>query len=340
VTTVRVLVVDDSPTVRAVLGRVLGAAHGVTVVGVAEDGADAIEAALRLKPDAIVMDLDLPRVDGLTATERIMELCPTPIVVVTSKVQRDQMGIAFAAMKRGAVAVFPKPEVPDEWEELGHVLPETLRQVGSRTSVATHHRTCAPPATSHQLRFLLVGASTGGPEAVCQLLAGLGSKPALGVAVVQHISPGFEVGFADWLAAEIEADVAIARDGEELSPGRVRIAPPGTHLLVEAGGVQRLDCDRPAINGHRPAADELFRSMVDTSPHQVAAVLLSGMGSDGAEAMLALRRAGALTAAQDEASCAVFGMPRAARELGATDILLPPAEIGKLLMLTAQGVSR
>jgi two-component system chemotaxis response regulator CheB len=155
--------------------------------------------------------------------------------------------------------------------------------------------------------------------------------------VVQHIALGFDAGLAEWLARELEIDVATAEEGAALRPGTVRIAPPGAHLRLDTSGELHLDRFTPPVRGHRPSANILFESMLDHDPHRVAAVLLSGMGRDGAEGMLALHRAGAFTVAQDEASCAVFGMPRAALDLGATDLALSPCEIGRLLAESMRG---
>ncbi len=334
--TVRVLVVDDSATVRAVMRRVLAGAGGLEVVGEAADGRQAVDLTLRLRPDVVVMDIDMPVMDGFAATERIMASCPTPIVVVTSRVQRDQVGTAFRAIRCGAVSVLPKPEVPSQWRDLAQVLPDTLRSIGARSRPGGPAAPApVPPAAAVPaapgVRLLAVGASTGGPGAICQLLRELGRGSRLRVAIVQHIAAGFEVGFADWLGQELGADVRLARDGEELVAGAIRIAPSGSHLLLEQNGVVRLDGSRPAVRGHRPAVDELFRSLARGDARDVAAVLLTGMGNDGAEGLLALRRAGAFTVVQDEATCAVFGMPRAALQCHAAELALPPQEIGRLL---------
>jgi two-component system chemotaxis response regulator CheB len=331
----RVLIVDDSPTVRAVLRRILGAAPGIQVAGEAGDGREAVERTLSLRPDAIVMDLEMPGADGYFAIEQIMARRPTPIVVVTSRVQRDQMGAAFQALARGAVSVFPKPGVPNQWRDLAQVLPETLREVGSRSrSQKPVAGPLAGAPSGHRFRFLAVGASTGGPGAICQLLRELGQGFRLRVAVVQHIAAGFEVGFADWLAQELGLDVRVARDAEEIPVGAVRIAPADFHLHVDPLGALRLDGVTPPVRGHRPSVDQLFLSLARSAAREVAAVLLTGMGNDGAEGLLELRRAGGFTVVQDEASCAVFGMPRAALESGAADLALPPREIGRLLART------
>jgi len=182
-----------------------------------------------------------------------------------------------------------------------------------------------------------IGASTGGPGALCQLLRAVGGDPPLGVVVVQHIADGFEVALADWLDQELGLDVALAADGEELAPGRIRIAPAGRHLVIDSNARLRLDAETAARNGHRPSVDVLFESMADLSTERVAAVLLSGMGSDGVSGIGTLRERGALTIAQNEATSAVFGMPGAALDRGAVDFALAPEDIGRLLVRVAHG---
>ncbi len=335
---VGVLIVDDSLTVRAVLRRVIDSAPGLRVIGEAEDGLAAVEETLRLGPQAIVMDLDLPGIDGYEATKRIMETCPTPIVVVTSRLRRDVM-VGFQALEAGAFDILAKPEVPKEWDGLRRDLLEKLRQAAVGLAVARPASGQAPHAeiSGHQLRYLAIGASTGGPGALRRVLSELGRSFPVGVAVVQHIAEGFETGLAEWLAHELKIDVAVARQGELLKPGSVRLAPPGSHLRIDHGGQLKLDRTVAPRRGHRPSVDELFLSLARLCPRNVAAVLLTGMGRDGVAGMLALRQAGALTVTQAESSCAVFGMPRAALKEGATDIALAPAEIGRLLARTIRG---
>jgi len=338
VSPVSVLIVDDSTTVRAVLRRVLESSHGIAVVGEAADGNQGVAETLRLQPDVVIMDLDLPGIDGYTATAQIMARRPTPIVVVTSRVKRDEMRGAFEALKRGAVAVFPKPEVPEQWAELGRQLPETVRQVGSKSAAASaSDGSAVAPAGRRRMRVLAIGASTGGPGAVCALLKGLGRNPPIGIAIVQHIAAGFEGGFADWLGHELDLDVGIASDGEVLRAGTVRIAEANRHLLLDAALRQRLDGATPPLRGHRPSVNVLFKSLLGGAPEEVAAVLLTGMGDDGAEGMLSLRHAGALTIAQNQASCAVYGMPRAALESGAADVAASPPEIGRMIANLLRG---
>ena len=346
-TVVRVLIVDDSLSVRAVLRRFLSRAPDLEVVGEAEDGAAAVEAAAALGPDVILMDLQMPVVDGYTAIERIMANRPTPIVVLSSLANRDAMTTGFEAIRRGALEVLPKPEDPASWEQLAASLAATVRElagatVASAPSAAVGARLARAPSAApspHDLRWVAVGASTGGPAAVRALLAELPPDPPVSVLVVQHIAAGFEPGFADWLARELRADVRLAQDGEAPQSGAVRIARAGAHLLLEPDGALRLDAQRPPRAGHRPSIDELFLSCAASCPRQTAGVLLTGMGQDGAEGLLALRQAGGLTMAQDEASAVVFGMPRVALERGAAELALPPRELGRTLARAWQRVA-
>jgi two-component system chemotaxis response regulator CheB len=190
------------------------------------------------------------------------------------------------------------------------------------------------------IRYVAVGASTGGPTAVRDLLAALPGELPASVLVVQHIASGFESSFAEWLAAELRRDVRVARDGEQPAAGDVRIGPTGAHLVLAGDGALRLDTTIPPRRGHRPSADELFLSCARTFPTETAGVLLTGMGRDGADGLAELRRAGGVTAAQDEATSAVFGMPRAAIENGAAEVALPPKEIGSALRRCLQAVYR
>jgi two-component system chemotaxis response regulator CheB len=330
---VKVLLADRSRSVRAVLRRLLEEAPGIEVVADADDGGEVVRLVAEMAPTAVILDLDLPSLRGRALVERITTGTRIPIFVLAPKGNQENTRIAISLHNLGVVAVFPKPEAPSEWNALGRALTDAVRQVQSYSGDA---RGVSPvpditPAIMRELRFVAIGASTGGPGAVYHLLAALGRRTKVGVAFVQHIAEGFEGVLAEWLATELGMDVAVARHGEQLSSGKVRIAPPGLHLLVDRHGTLRLDELTAPVCGHRPAVEVLFRSLRDQPPGRVAAVLLSGMGSDGAEAMSELRNANVLTVVQDEGSCAIFGMPRAAINRRAAAFALSPPQIGRLL---------
>jgi two-component system chemotaxis response regulator CheB len=343
---IRVVLVDDSPSVRAVLRRFFAKTPDIQVVGEAEDGAQALRAVLDFQPQVVVMDLQMPVMDGYSAIEQIMAVRPTPIVVLSSRANRNQMQTAFEAMRRGALEVLPKPEDTPSWQHLAESLPGTVRAIIEAQAQPRPKRAkstepearltslTTPPlglSAAQELRWVAIGASTGGPAALREFLEEVPADAPVGFVVVQHIASGFELGLADWLNKEFPFDVRLARDGEILRKGALRLAPGGSHLRLEAGGVLRLDTQSPARRGHRPSVDDLFFSCAESCPREVAGVILTGMGSDGVDGLLALRKAGGLTMAQDEASSIIFGMPRVALERGAADIALPPRALAHAL---------
>ena len=329
----RVLVGERSTTVRNLVTRLLEDEEGISVVGTAADGEELLRVVTEGKADALVLDPDLPTLGGHRLIDAIGRKRKIPMVVVASKHDQNGMVDAFRAHTLGTVAMLPKPEVPDEWIDFGKVLGDALRHLGTPRGegLVSDLDTDDTPISSSGLRFVAIGASTGGPGAVFDLLRAMGPSPPVGVAVVQHIAEGFESAFSEWLATELGVDVRVAEEGECLRMGNVRVAPPGAHLRLDPDGLLRLERGEGPVNGHRPAVDTLFRSLLAHDPGQVAAVLLSGMGSDGAEGMAEIRTANVLTIAQDEASSAVFGMPRAALESGGVALTLAPPQIGRLL---------
>lgn len=336
---IKVLLVDDSPSVRAVLRRFFAKTPDIQVAGEAEDGEQAVRAVLDFQPHVVVMDIQMPNVDGYAAIERIMGLRPTPIIVLSSRATRNQMQTAFEAIRRGALEVLPKPEDTASWQQLAESLPETVRAVAEvqarpkpRRRPPTDAATPQIPAIPQALRWVAIGASTGGPAAIRDFFEEVPADPPVSFLIVQHIASGFELGFADWLNKEFPLDVQLARDGERPRPGAVRLAPGGSHLLLEPGGVLHLDAHTPARRGHRPSADELFLSCAECCAGEVAGVIMTGMGSDGVEGLLSLRKAGGLTLAQDEASSIIFGMPRVALEKKAADVALPPRDLARALV--------
>lgn len=331
----RVLIVDDSPTVRAVVRRLLGQQPDLEVAGEAENGREAVELVLKLRPDVILMDVEMPVMDGMSAIEQTMKLRPTPILVLTSRANRDRVATAFEAVRRGALEVLPKPESPEGWEHLARRLPELVRTAARLPAPRPAHppERPVPEVAPRRVEWILVGASTGGPGALRALLEALPPTLRVPMAVVQHIAPGFEEGLADWLAKATGRDVKVAASGEKPPPGSVRLAPSEAHLRLDPRGQLEVDPHTPPRRGHRPSVDVLFESALACHPSRIVALLLTGMGNDGAQGLLELKKAGAATAVQDEASSAVFGMPKQALELGAADVALPPEGLARFVAL-------
>jgi two-component system chemotaxis response regulator CheB len=327
--------------VRAVLRRLLEEEQRIEVIADVEDGREAVRLAAEKRPLAVILDLELQSLGGRALVERITDGAGVPIFVLVPKQDSANARLAMRLCNHGVATVFPKPQTVNEWKALGRTLRDTLLQIGTGVDEAkrTPSEAQDPPIVGRDLRYVAIGASTGGPGAIYDLLKATGPRPRLGIAVVQHIADGFERTFSDWLTAELRMDIAVARHGETLGIGMVRIAPPDHHLTIDQSGRLRLDQQAPPVHGHRPSVEILFRSLLEQSANRIAAVLLSGMGSDGARAMSELRDANVLTVVQDEASCAVFGMPRAAIERRAAAFALAPPQIGRLLV-RAQGPGR
>jgi two-component system chemotaxis response regulator CheB len=345
---IRVLIVDDSPVVRTILADMLSGASGITLVGQAQDGQEAVELAEKLRPDVITMDIRMPRLDGLEATKRIMRDNPTPIVVVASSVYSADLNIAFNAVATGALTVVEKPKGldPAAYEAVRDQLLATVRLVANVPVVAlwTGAPASEPPAPIARpagepqpapVELIAVAASTGGPGVLRQVLSALPGDFSLPMVVVQHITPGFGQGFARWLDSATPLQVSIAQDGELLRPGHVLLAPDDAHLLVTAGGIVRLAWDVPA-SGQCPSATRLFDSALRVYRAGLLAVVLSGMGDDGAAAVPAILEAGGRVLVQEASTCTVASMPQAARAQGAGPALAPEAIAAELLRLHAE----
>jgi two-component system chemotaxis response regulator CheB len=309
------------------------------VVGEARDGQQALELCRDLRPDVVTMDMVLPSMSGLSATEYIMAYFPTPILVVSASSNRGERIRTYDALAAGAVDALEKPlgnEGPGAWER---ALVDSVKVV-SRIRVITRRKPsesngAAKPSDlesrpSGRL-IAAIGASTGGPRAVVQLLRALPHPYPLPVVIAVHLPPGFGESFAEWLDGESPHRVVLASDGGRVgdSTGRVTLAPPDRHLTVE-GARFRLT-SAPERNGCRPSIDTLFESLATEYASACVACLLTGMGSDGARGLLAIRERGGLTIAQDESTSTIYGMPRAAALLGAARRILPLGEIGAVL---------
>jgi len=328
---VRVLLADDSPLFRDMLTRVIGADPAFEVVAAARDGAEAARLVRALRPDVVTMDLQMPEADGFSGIARIMAETPTPILVLTSLPAK---AVTFQALSLGALDILEKPEPDVDLDAYGQTLRSRLRLLAG-VRVIRHPRGLRRTPGGVRPRgerttLIAIGASLGGPRALATLLRALPRDFAAPIAVVQHIADGFTAGLAGWLDQECALEVRVAQDGDPLDPGRVLLAPTGHHLLVGPARV-RLS-DEPAVEGFRPSVTPLFLSAAQAHGTRACGVLLTGMGHDGAEGLVALRRAGGHAIVQDEATSAIFGMPRAAIEAGAADRVLALDEIPKALL--------
>lgn len=343
---IKVMIVEDSPVVREFLVHVLSSDAELKVVGAIADGADAPEAAERLKPDVISMDIHMPQVDGFEATRRIMETSPVPIVIVSGSASVGEVATVFHAMEAGALALVRRPAGigHPEHEATAAELVKTVKlmsevklvkrwaRMRSEARVPAMPAPEAPALTpAHaEIRLVAMGASTGGPLALQTILAGLRSDFPVPVVIVQHIAPGFTDGFAEWLAESCGLSIHVANHGERILPGHVYLAPDGAQMRVENEGRLALSSDGPE-NGLRPSVSFLFRSVARVYGPQAVGVLLTGMGKDGAQELKMMRDAGAVTIAQDKESSVVHGMPGEAIGLGAATYVLPPGRMPAIL---------
>ena len=346
----RVLVVDDSPTQRAILLALLGDDPELEIVGWATNGQEAVQAAARLQPDVITMDLRMPVMDGLEATRSIMHETPTPIVMVTSSASVDDRQMAFAALEAGVLAFVPKPAPGASGRLAADELVRTVKSMAQvrvvrrwsprrhALRVAVPDAPVARPKGAQPPGVVAIGASTGGPQALHEILTRLPASFPLPVLVVQHIAEGFAAGLVDWLRPLCPLPIQLAAPGVVLDRPAIHVAPSGRHLEVR-GRMLTLSADA-AVSGHRPSATVLFRAVAREYGAAAVGVLLSGMGDDGAAGLRDLRRAGGLTIAQDEASSVVFGMPAVAIGMGVVDHVVPPSAISALLVQAASRQAR
>jgi len=327
---IRILLADDSELTRVVLRDLLSQDNGIEVVGEVSDGRSAVEQTARLRPDLVIMDVMMPIMDGIEAVAEIMAVTPTPILMLSANTDPHDSRSAFAAIKNGALDVMAKPSgvVTEAFSKIAKQLIVKVKSL-SRIRVIHHYRAQRTKLEVPKValptgprRILAIGASTGGPKAVLQLLQGLPKTLAASVLVVQHIADGFAPGFADWLDREAALPVRLATAGSDLQPGHVLIAPNRVHMTVRSNRIALEDS--PPLHNCRPAVDALFHTLaIQPRAAETVAVLLTGMGIDGAAGLQALQSQGAYTIAQDEASCAVFGMPKAAIDRGAAAQVLP-----------------
>lgn len=342
---IRVLIVEDSPVAAMMLEHVIGADGRFGIAGVASSGEEALTLMPRLVPDIVLMDVQLPGMDGVETTRRIMQVQPTPIVVTSASFNGREVTVTMEALKAGALTAIEKPLSPrhGNYPRLARHLCNQLaimsgvavirQRPGGMVQRPTGPKGIPAAATKwpqpdpgERYRMLGLVASTGGPSALARVLGALPKNFSMPVVIVQHIGADFTEGFAAWLDGQVPMRVQLARHGERALPGHAYVAPGDAHLVLHG---EKLVLDGgPRESGQRPSGTVLFRSMAASLAGRAIGVLLTGMGDDGATGLLAMRRAGAHTVIEDECTAIVYGMPAVAARLGAGCLQLPLDSIG------------
>jgi len=342
---IKILICDDSATVRSILRQTFAMYEHFDVIGEAVNGKQAVEMALAKRPDLITMDIQMPEMDGLEATSEIMAYNPTPILIFSSALNTTETYTSFNAISLGALDVMEKPDVSQP-EQMAKVAEKIVKKVEllSKIKVITHikgkYLTAKKEAEAkiesekeqqqkkrarsnlfRPYQLLAVGASTGGPAALLKILREFPMDFSLPICVVQHIADGFVEGLVEWMDREIEMKVRVAENETLLESGVVYFAPNQTEMLIENQRIY-LTAKLAPWNEHRPSANYLFRSVAQDCRHNAIGLILTGMGNDGSEGLLEMRKMGAHTIAQDEPSSVVFGMPKAAIEKKAVSHVL------------------
>ena len=333
---IKVLVVDDSALIRSLLGEIIRQEPGMQLVGSAADAFIAKDMVMALEPDVITLDIEMPKIDGLTFLDRLMKARPTPVLMISTLTEKGA-DATIKSLELGAIDFIAKPKI-DVARGLNNYQQEIVEKIRiaarskPRPRSATQKTANIPISYQGTETIVGIGASTGGTEAIREVLQQL--SPAFPATIVtQHMPPAFTKSFAKRLDALCDIKVKEAADGERILPGNVYIAPGDKHLKLTRHGADyriKLD-DGPLVSGHKPSVDVMFQSMAETVGKNAIATILTGMGKDGSKGMLALREAGAITMAQDEATCVVYGMPKAAVDIGATEHVFPLDKMSKAL---------
>lgn len=326
---VKVLIVDDSAIVRKVLSENLSRQRGIEVVGTAPDPYVARDKIVTLKPDVITLDIEMPRMDGLTFLKKLMKFHPLPVIIVSSLTPKGGR-VAMDALSLGALEVVSKPSTAYSVGDMSAQLSNKIRAVANvnmKAKISETQFTPSPKAVLHSHamttttnKIIAIGASTGGTEAIKTVLMGLPFN-APGVIVVQHMPAKFTTSFAERLDSLCNLSVKEAKDGDTVANGCALIAPGNFHMLLKRSGARYYVRVKhgPMVHHQRPSVDVLFDSVADYAGGNAIGIILTGMGADGADGLLKMKQAGAITIAQDEKSCVVFGMPKEAIERGAAD---------------------
>jgi two-component system, chemotaxis family, protein-glutamate methylesterase/glutaminase len=344
---IKVLIVEDSPVIQNYLEYILSSEPDMTVIGKAGNGEEAIEFLKHQIPDVITMDIHMPRMDGFEATRHIMETTPVPIVVVSGSTDPLEVSVSFKAIEAGAVGMTSRPRGPGHPDfdtearklvQLVRLLSEVkvVRRYPDRSIKNDFHpespvlKSFDVPVQAADIRIVAIGTSTGGPPVLKTIMELLPADFPVPVLIVQHIARGFVQGLAEWLSLYSKIPVRVGRHGEKVQPGCTYIAPDLVHMEISSEGMLLMRNGEPK-NGLCPSVSRLFRSVSEVYGKHAAGVLLTGMGKDGAEELLLIRKSGGVTIAQDEASSVVHGMPGEAIKLNGAMYVLPPEMIAQAL---------
>ncbi|MDM8528824.1 chemotaxis-specific protein-glutamate methyltransferase CheB [Anaerolineales bacterium HSG24] len=338
---IRIVIVEDSFSYRELLATIFQSTPDMEVVGKARDGLEGIDLAVRLKPNIVTMDIHMPNMDGFEATRQIMTKQPCPIIMISASFDPSQRHLTFEALRAGALSIIDKPTLFAPPQDLEKIVTQVrlmsevkvIRRWNSSPTMPTKTDTLpitAPSTQANNPRIVAIAASTGGPGLLARILTKLPANFPVPVLIVQHITPGFGVGLAEWLNQQTPLDVVVATEGLYPKRRQVVIAPDDHHMEINRQGKLTLH-QSPPLYGVRPSADYMFKSMAKIYGRRAIGVILTGMGQDGAEGLLDMYKAGAHTIAQDKESSVVFGMPAVAIELGAVIQILPDTQIATTL---------
>jgi two-component system, chemotaxis family, protein-glutamate methylesterase/glutaminase len=343
---IRVLIVEDSAIFRTVLKNIFSTSPDIEVVGTASDGIEGLALIPKLDPDVICTDFHMPKMDGLEFTKQVMINYPRPILVISISVQTEQRHRIFELLEAGAVDIFPKPcGTVDPESQINQlklinkikilagvkVFRKRTPQASLKSEFLPNTPQQSPPNTTSEIKIIAIGTSTGGPQALQTIFARLPANFSVPIVCVQHISHGFLDGLIQWLSLTSGLPIEIARPGITPQAGTIYFPPEKKHLELNSQG-QFVCSDSPSIGGHRPAVDVTFKSVAQVYGRKAIAILLTGMGKDGAAGMHMIHQAGGLTIAQDRETSVVFGMPKEAIELGGVKHILPLSEITPLII--------
>ncbi len=345
---IRVLVVDDSAVVRKIISEELSRETDIEVVGTAPDPFVARDKIVQLKPDVVTLDVEMPRMDGLTFLKKLMHYYPMPVIIVSSLTPKGS-NLAMEALENGAVEVLCKPDNAYSIGDMSIQLKEKIR-AAARTNMKRIAQRVPPVApvvpaiatalTTTTQKLIAMGASTGGTEALKEVLMSMPLNSP-GIVIVQHMPPQFTTAFANRLNQLCQIEVREAKDGDSVLQGHALVAPGNFHMLLRRSGARYYVNikDGPRVHHQRPAVDVLFNSVAQYAGANAIGVLLTGMGADGAKGLLLMKEAGARTIAQDEQSCVVFGMPKEAIKLGAADKVVPLELIAREIINTTNALA-